>query len=236
MNALKPATQQYEQGVRRFALLFTRWMDTNDWSHPVMTNLAKCAMGGVAWLHSSQISGLRHGKLLSPGPRTFIAIARLNSALYEYKVNHTLVPNTTSSNHYQDPFVILEEGRPPETGWWFEVFCGKREPVDICLDNYFFTEDEAESYSKVIGRLLRFGLMTNGIDPITELDDFLREHYPCREPERLKMLRQVVFNTGTWTADQLLTELTGLTALTAQVQGPQTEEELVAYLKSAPGN
>lgn len=221
----------YEKGTRRFSLLFTRWMDTNGWSHPVMTGLSKAAMGGVAWLHSSQISGLRHGKLMSPGPRTFLAIANLNEALYEYKCNKKLLPGTNSSNHYQDPYVILEDGKPPEPGWWFEVFSGIREPLDIELDNPFFTEDTAEEYSRLIGRLLRFGLMTNGVDPLTELDGFLREHYPCREPHRLQLIKEVVFNTGVWSADELVAELPALVALTTQVQGPQSEEELLEYLK-----
>ena len=58
---------QYEKGLHTFSILFTRWMDSNDWSHPIMVSLAKGAMGGTGWLHSSQISGLRHAKLRSPG-------------------------------------------------------------------------------------------------------------------------------------------------------------------------
>ena len=79
------ARAKYDQGVRNFALLFTRWMDLNGWSHPVMVALAKSALDGTSWLHSSQISGLRHGKLVSPGPRTFKAIQVLNYYLWLYK-------------------------------------------------------------------------------------------------------------------------------------------------------
>ena len=65
----------YAKGRRTFSLLFSRWMDTNEWSH--------ACMGGVRWLHSSQISGLRHNGLENPGPRTFIALERLNPSAVE---------------------------------------------------------------------------------------------------------------------------------------------------------
>ena len=63
--------QSYEAGIRVFALLFTRFMDLNGWSHPVMVSLARAALDDVSWLHSSQISGLRHGKLISPALARF---------------------------------------------------------------------------------------------------------------------------------------------------------------------
>jgi len=91
---------QFERGVLDFSFLFTKWMDTNAWSHPVMVQLAAGCLqlpGGKGWLHSSQISGLRHGKLLSPGPRTFMAIERLNFYLHRYATEKLLLPGSTSA-------------------------------------------------------------------------------------------------------------------------------------------
>jgi hypothetical protein len=228
----KDVVAAYEQGVRRFSILFTRWMDTNGWSHPVMTSLAKHALNGVGWLHSSQISGLRHGKLYSPGPRTFLAIHALNAALWEYKENKTLIPGTSSSSNYRDPMVITEAGSLPEAGWWYEVFCGLREPSDMQLEAHFFSEDVAKEHSRVLGRLIRFGLMTNGVDPITELDEFLREHYPTKEVDRVRKMRAIVFNETAWTGEELLNELPALVRVTTAIDGPRTEDELVEYLKT----
>lgn len=44
---------QFELGVQNFSRLFTKWMDTNAWSHPIMVSLAASCLqpqGGAARL------------------------------------------------------------------------------------------------------------------------------------------------------------------------------------------
>lgn len=226
---------QFTIGVRNFSLLFTRWMDTNGWSHPVMVNLAACCLelpGNKGWLHSSQISGLRHGKLLSPGPRTFMAIERLNYYVHRYATTKKLLPGTSSSNFYADPFVITENGAPPPLGWWVEVFCGARVPTDIDIATRFFTEAQAEGISMNWGRLVRRLLMGQGLDIVDDLDRVIRSHYPVREPERVARLLDVIHGRVQWTPEQLLMELPAVSALTAAIGGPEDEQKLLALLNS----
>ena len=170
---------QYEKGLHTFSILFTRWMDSNDWSHPIMVSLAKAAMSGTGWLHSSQISGLRHAKLRSPGPRTFIAIERLNYHLYQYTQHKTLIPGTGGSNFYANALPILEDGKPPELGWWFEVFCGQRIPTDERLLSQYVSGYDAETCSKNWGRLLRKLMADNGLDIFEDLSSVIQKHYPA---------------------------------------------------------
>lgn len=116
------------KGRKTFAGLLRYLMDANQWSHPKMIELTKAAMAGTSWLHSSQISGLQHAKLLSPGPRVFKAIQVLNEALFNYSTKKKLIPGTTSSNNYAKAIHIVDEnGHPPSTGWFTEVFIGERE-------------------------------------------------------------------------------------------------------------
>ena len=225
-----PAT--FARGTQTFSLLFTRWMDTNGWSHPVMVSLAKACMGDVGWLHSSQISALRHNKITSPGPRTFIAIERLNYYVHRYATTKKLLPNTSSSNFYAEAFAITEDGKPPELGWWVEVFCGVRTPKDIDLRQAYFTEREAVEMSERWGALVRRLLRERDIDLITDLDGVLRKHYPARDVERLKVLQEVITARATWNSDQLVNELPAIAALTAEIGGPATEDELVQDLKN----
>lgn len=221
---------QFERGVRDFSLLFTRWMDTNGWSHPVMVGLAAGCLklpSNKGWLHSSQISGFRHGTLLSPGPRTFMAIERLNYYLHRYATKQLLLPGSSSSNAYRDPFVITEDGEPPALGWWLEVFCGVRTPLDIDLRRRFFSAADAAYFSENWAKMLRRLLITGGHDVIDELDALVRAHYPTREPLRVDRLTAVVHGRVTWSPDALLQELPALTALTAALGGPTTEDELL---------
>jgi hypothetical protein len=230
-EALSDHQTQFLSGVRTFSLLFTRWMDTNGWSHPKMVALATACMGGTAWLHSSQISGLRHAKLLSPGPRTFIAIERLNFYLHRYATTRTLIPGTSSSNHYAEAYAVTEDGDAPSLGWWVEVFCGYRNPRDIDLRREFFTDSQARDISAAWGALVRKLMTQSGIDLITDLDRVLRLHYPAKDASRLEQTLAVIQNRQTWTADQLANELPAISALTADLGGPRNEDDLLDALK-----
>lgn len=226
---------QFERGVHDFSLLFTRWMDTNGWSHPVMVSLAAGCLklpSSKGWLHSSQISGFRHGMLLSPGPRTFMAIERLNHYLHRYATKQLLLPGSTSSNAYREPFVITEGGEPPPLGWWVEVFCGARTPSDIDVRSRFFSEAEAQAFSTDWARLLRRLLISSGHDIIEELDALVRLHYPTREPARVDRLIAVVHGRADWSPDALLQELPALTALTTALGGPSTEDDLLRVVQN----
>jgi hypothetical protein len=221
---------RFEGGIRTFSLLFTRWMDTNQWSHPVMVNLGRAALNGAAWLHSSQISGLRHGKLRSPGPRTFIAIERLNYYIHRYNTTRQLIPNTPSSNFYQDAYAITEDGLPPPLGWWTEVFCGYRIPKDIDLRVTFFTEDSATHFSKAWARYIRRLMVEANIDVIDDLESIIHRHYPAGDDKRVDKLFAVIRATATWTTDELELELPAITAMTAALGGSSSEAELLTKI------
>jgi hypothetical protein len=221
---------KFEEGIRTFSLLFTRWMDTNKWSHPVMVNLSKAALNNVSWLHSSQISGLRHAKLRSPGPRTFIAIERLNYYLHRYLTTKQLIPNTPSSNFYNEGFAITEDGEPPCLGWWFEVFCGDRVPKDIDLRTSFFTEDSAIRFSVTWGRYIRRLMGQAGIDIVDDLSHIILRYYPAGDDYRTEKLFAVIHSKATWTMEELELELPAITAMTAALGGPCSEADLLTEI------
>lgn len=227
---MESARTKYDQGIRNFALLFTRWMDLNGWSHPVMVSLAKSALDGTSWLHSSQISGLRHGKLISPGPRTFKAIQILNYYLWLYEQEKQLIPNTDSSNAYREPFVITENGKPPELGWWMEVFVGDRTPSDLDLKQHSFTSEAAEDFSKGYGKLIRKLMVLNDYDPISDFDTVVRDHYPAGDFERVEKLTKILYNQTVWTPDELVNEIPALVSLSTSLDGPNSEDELIELL------
>ena len=221
----------YDKGRRTFSLLFIRWMDTNGWSHPVMTALTAHAMGGLRWLHSSQISGLRHKKLENPGPRTFVAIERLNYYVHRYSTEKRLIPGTDSSRLYSQAFAITENGEAPPAGWFYEVFCGLRAPQDIELHQAFFSDAQAEAISTNWGALIRKLIRAQDLDLITDLDRIMREAYPTKESERRSNTQGVIQNTYVWSPEELITELPAVLALTSALGGPRNEDELLYVLQ-----
>ena len=220
----------YEAGIKTFGALFTRFMDTNQFSHPQMVSLTRACMDGVSWLHSSQISGLRHCKLLGPGPRTFIAIYWLNWYLHRYITQKQLLPNTSSSNAYAHAWAVTEDGEPPSVGWWMEVFAGLRTPKDIDLTSEYFSEDQAERKSAEFAALTRKLMMAGGVDIVLDLDHFVRECYPAGDHKRVSQLKAVLMGQAYWSADELANELPALTALVSRLRGPKNEDELLQAL------
>ena len=223
----------YREGNKNFALLFTRWMDGNEWSHPVVVNLAKSACLGASWYHSSQISGIRSGKSQSPGPRQFIAIERLNRALFEYQQNKTLIPGTTSSNNYEKAKPILTEALEcPDLGWFVGLFAGLVPlPSQYQGVDKSFTTAQAQAFSQKYARLIRKLFVSQELDLIENLDMTLLQFYPARDKDRLRKIKQVLTSPEVWTADELPTELVAITSLSNALGGPATEQELLNALR-----
>ena len=61
------------------AHLIHLWHERNGWSHRVLPLLSEILDLGK--VHNSQISNLRNGKLSSPGPEVFLALAQVNTIL-----------------------------------------------------------------------------------------------------------------------------------------------------------
>lgn len=220
----------YASGSEVFARLFSRWMDSNGWSHPTMTSLAAACLGGKGWLHSSQISGLRHAQTRNPGPRTFVAIERLNYYIWRYANKRELLPNTKGSNAYQAASPILEDGKPPGLGWFVEVFCGYRIPKDIQLDVVFIQPDKVEDYCAQLARLLRKQLAQQDFDLVDDLSVVLHRHYPTHEVERVERITDFIRGEVKLNKEELEQELLCLSKLSGALGGPGTEQELLEAL------
>lgn len=221
---------QFAQGTRTFQRLFAAWMDGNGWSHPVMTNLARCCLDGARWFHSSQISGLRQRKLASPGPRIFFAIERLNFYVHRYQTEKLLLPNTKSSRDYANAQPILEDGAPPAVGWWVEVFLGVRVPADFDLERYVFSEDKAADVSRRWGRLIRNLCARQDIDLVDDLPRIIRDTYPAGEDRRITKVAQVIRGDASWSPPELELELPAITSMSAALGGPDDEASLLTRL------
>ena len=205
-------------------------MDKNRWSHPAIVALSRNCLDGVGWLHSSQISAIRHNNICNPGPRTFVAIAELNKAVHAYATRKRLIPNTKSDELYLQAYAITEDGSPPEPGWWFEVFVGYRVPKDVPLDIVFMDDAHAASFSRNYARIVRKLLADNSFDLLDDLDRVIRAHYPAGDAERVRKLVAVIMQKAIWSSVEAEVELPALTAFTAELGGPSTQEDMLRAL------
>lgn len=222
-----PFFQRYSAGIQTFRRLFIHWMDRNQWSHPVMIRLITGCLEGASWLHSSQISAIRAGTLVNPGPRSFIAIAILNQALHQYRTSKRLLPGTSTDLDYLQAYAITQEGVAPGPEWWFGVFTGFVEPQGIPFDATFVNDAKASDFSQRYARMMRKLLATEGFDIFSDLDTAIYRLYPAGETDRVSKLRDVLLNKAVWTAREAEVELTALVGMTASLGGPQSTEELL---------
>jgi len=158
-----------EEGSLAFAKWFTRVMDDNGWSHPQMVSLCKAVTADKAFLHSSQIAGLRAARLKSPGPRSFVALEFLWYGIERYQQHlegqfGRLAPLVESASIMRDP-----NGKPASTGYMLEVFSGLR-PAPIDLTTTFYTDREAKVLSNNAARLVRRLMVVADLDPIFDLE------------------------------------------------------------------
>lgn len=225
------AKAAFASGRQRFSTLFTGWMDRNGWSHPAIVLLATAALelpSKKGWLHSSQVSGLRHAKLENPGPRTFIGIAALNRSIYEYQKTGKLLPGIKRSL-YDRAVPYLVEGEPPSAAWWAGVFMGEIEPEGLEHDRRWFDDERSAIFSLNFGKKVRLELAAKGMDLVEDLAFAVRKYYPTHEKERVEKLTKVIMQQGAWTGSELVNELPALSQMLTNM-GASAEAEKIHLL------
>ena len=138
-------------GRRAMAHLIHVWHERNAWSHKVLPLLSEIL--DLGRVHNSQISNLRNGKLSSPGPEVFLALAQVNTILYQGV--------ETIRDQLEDDFPELwrilqessfplknDEGHPLSAGELFEIFSGLK-PLPSSFD-WFIEDEEASKLSEAL--------------------------------------------------------------------------------------
>ncbi len=138
-------------GRRSMAHLIHVWHERNAWSHKILPLMSEIL--DLGRVHNSQISNLRNGKLSSPGPEVFLALAQVNQILYQgvESIRDQL------EDSYPELWKVLQEssfplknneGNPLSAGELFEIFAGLK-PLPSSFD-WFIEDEEASKLSEVL--------------------------------------------------------------------------------------
>ena len=139
------------RGRRAMAHLIHLWHERNGWSHRVLPLLSEVL--DLGRVHNSQISNLRNGKLSSPGPEVFLALAQVNTILDQ---GVELIRDQLETNHPElwkslhDSAVPLrnDAGYPLTAGELFEIFSGlKSLPSSF---DWYIEDEEASDLSDAL--------------------------------------------------------------------------------------
>ena len=142
-------------GRRAMAHLIHVWHERNSWSHKVLPALVDCF--DLGRVHNSQISNLRNGKLASPGPEVFLALAQANAVLHN---GIDSIREPLKEAHPELLKVLLnsaipltgDDGELLGAGTLFEIFLGIA-PLPSCFD-WFIEDHEAVFLSAALSENL----------------------------------------------------------------------------------
>ncbi len=139
------------KGRRAMAHLIHVWHERNAWSHKILPLLSDIL--DLGRVHNSQISNLRNGKLSSPGPEVFLALAQVNMIL-----DHGIESiRDQLEEKYPELWKVLKDssyplkndsGNPLTAGELFEIFSGLK-PLPSSFD-WFIEDEEASQLSEAL--------------------------------------------------------------------------------------
>ena len=206
-----------------FAHLIRVWHERNGWSHRVLPALAEALDAGR--VHNSQLSMLRNGKLVSPGPEVFLTLGSINLWLAEQLPSGRLeagsdaaaqldlaeVPELVEALRQSALPIGDANGTVLGPGALLEVFVGMILPppaFDLRIE-----ESEAADLSAALALLLTAGR------PWRLCREQLMGAYPVSRPQRRERFAEVMAGQRDYGAAELEAELQDLRRTLAALSG-----------------
>ncbi len=187
------------------AHLIHLWHERNGWSHRVLPLLSEILDLGK--VHNSQISNLRNGKLSSPGPEVFLALAEVNKILdqgIESIRDQLEKTNPELWRLLEDSAEPLKNdiGIPLSAGELFEIFAGLK-PLPSSFD-WYIEDEEASALSDALSD----HFCQN--KPWRSCKTQVMEAYTVNKSSRKERFAEVIAGIRDYTAEELDGELIDL--------------------------
>ena len=188
------------------------WHEQNGWSHKVLPAIADIL--DLGRVHNSQISNLRNGKLVSPGPELFLALSQVNHVLYQGidQIRDRFIDDYPELLKFLDDSAIPllgDDHKPLSAGNFLEIFVGLA-PLPSSF-NWFIQDEEA---SKLSAALADYFCDRR---PWRQCRDKVMAAYPVQKPERRERFAEVMAGLRDYTAEELDGELLELFATSQQI-------------------
>ncbi len=187
------------------AHLIHLWHERNAWSHRVLPLLSEIL--DLGRVHNSQISNLRNGKLSSPGPEVFLALAQINTILDQgvESIRDQLEKKYPELwRTLQDSALPLknDSGKPLSAGELFEIFAGLK-PLPSSFD-WYIKDEEATALSDALSD----HFCQN--KPWRSCKIQVMEAYTVNKSNRRERFAEVIAGIRDYTAEELDGELLDL--------------------------
>ena len=193
------------KGRRAIAHLIHLWHERNGWSHRVLPLMSEIL--DLGRVHNSQISNLRNGKLSSPGPEVFLALAQINTILDQgiESIRDQLEKNNPELwRSLEESALPLKNdtGQPLSAGELFEIFVGLRS-LPSSFD-WYIEDEEASALSDALSD----HFCQNR--PWRSCKVTIMDAYAVSKPQRRERFAEVIAGIKDFTAEELDGELLDL--------------------------
>ena len=202
------------EGRRAMAHLIHVWHERNGWSHKVLPALAECL--DLGRVHNSQISNLRNGKLSSPGPEVFLALAQANFILHKgiEPIKGKLTeahPELLKVLSESSLSIDRDDGLPLGAGELFEIFLGLT-PLPSSFD-WFIEDEEGPALSAALAEQLCAERTWR------QCRDQVMSAYPVKKQLRRERFASVMAGLRDYSAEEFDGELLDLHATYKSLSG-----------------
>lgn len=120
-------------GKQHTSAVLVFWLSRNNWSHPMIEELANWALNEEGAIHTSQVSHIRNGRMRMMGVKTIDALGAINLATWAYhnekKVLKELGCGQLTARIEEmlkdaEPIIDPRTNEPLTQGGWMELYLG----------------------------------------------------------------------------------------------------------------
>ena len=220
--------ERFSNGRRAMGHLIHVWHERNGWSHRVLPALTDTL--DLGRLHSSQISNLRNGKLISPSPEVFFTLGQINivlhKGLHDFE-NLIKEKNPELLKILSESSIPIENdiGMPISYGDFFEIFVGAQK-LPSSFD-WFIEVEESAKLSAALADVLCKGRSWR------QCKNEVMSSYPVSKENRRERFASVMAGVRDYSAEELDGELLDLysTYLTIGETTLKTVDEFLSNLR-----
>jgi len=130
---LKDNTARREFGKQHMSAVVIYMLAQNQWSHPILGELAEWALDEAGALHNSQVSHIRNGRMRMLGVKTVDALGAINTATWAYHNDRDLLKQMGTAQLTARIEELLKDAKaiidpntdcPIDAGGWINLYLG----------------------------------------------------------------------------------------------------------------
>lgn len=215
-------------GKQHMSAVVIYMLAQNQWSHPILEELAVWALNEEGALHPSQVSHIRNGRMRMLGVKTIDAFGAINMALYAYKNDKELLKQLGTAQTtarieelLKDASPILDpsDQTPLDAGGWMNLYLGY-----IHVEGVIGTTATAESAAKSIGLYIEKSVKESGKDFMEAKAIFADA---MSNPDKARKMIAVAASIDSYSADELTADIKAICEALNALDGKSRDAEMV---------